>query len=57
MRFTEFKKKVVAHLKTTSATALDKLYNVDRRIIGEWAKVETKINDTTHKACLNLKWF
>ena len=45
----EFKQKVVAQLKTTSASALEKLYNVDRRIIGEWAKVETKINDTTHK--------
>ena len=43
----EFKQKVVAQLKTTSATALEKLYIVDRRIIGEWAKVETKINDTT----------
>jgi len=38
---------VVAQLKTTSATALEKLYNVDRIIIGEWAKVETKINDTS----------
>ena len=39
----------MAQLKTTTATALEKLYNVDRRIIGEWAKNESKINDATHK--------
>ena len=29
--------------------ALEKIYNVDRRIIGKWAKVENKIKDATYK--------
>ena len=39
----EFKAKVVAQLKNSDQTTLGNLYNIDRRVIGTWAKAENKI--------------